>query len=448
MSVPIGSLVLNQQFSPGSSVSATLSPDLYTPSPLDAIQTQASFADLAQRFSQVEWQVTANSVGKDNILSTIALSPEAVLIQSSRIGIFGEVTFFDWLRDVNGVSTGVLDPSITTIRGGVIHTGIIYNADNSNYLDLDATGSTPFLVSSSGVSIKANGQFAFGSASGNQLTFDGTNVALGGNTLLSGTLTSTVVSNAATGAAAYPLAASAMQANLANVLSGAGAVEYGSVSWSGGVASGTSAVAISANGIAGFSSTGAGFYISATTGNAVFTGNVSAGSVTSSTYIDVTGYVKATGNTGAGTGYASISGYPGAVSGTYYGVYGASYDGAGVYGTVEASGGFGVLGSASVSGATGVSGLGLGSGAIGVVAEGTLGALALQVSGSMTISSTTLVSNLNSQFWNGLGIGTATTGTGTVTIAANSPGASGNVIWLPLTDMTGTIVGRLMVAPA
>lgn len=299
MSATQGQLVLN--------ISITDVQDLnpyqngfFQPTAVDAVLAQQVFADFGQRLQNIEWKIQAMGIGKDGVLSQIALSPEAILIESSKVGIVGEVTFADWLRDVNGVSTGVLDPSITTIRGGVIHTGIIYNSDNSNYLDLDATGSTPFLVSASGVTIKANGQFAFGSTAGNQLTFDGTNVALGGNTLLNGVLTSTVTSGASLGA-------TAMQTNLANVLSGAGAVEYGSVSWSGGVASGTSAVAISANGIAGFSTTGAGFYISATTGNAVFTGNITGGA-----NINITGEGIFGGATSSGPGtYAIIanSGY-------------------------------------------------------------------------------------------------------------------------------------------
>ena len=195
MSIPIGTPMLNQQFSPGINNDPYNTPS-YSPTPIDVLQAQQIFAQFAKYLNDTQLKLTANTVGPDNIMSTIALSPEAILISASKIGIAGEVTFADWMRDVNGVSTGVLDPSITTIRGGVIHTGIIYNSDNSNYLNLDATGSTSFLVSSSGVNIKANGQFTLGASAGKQLTWDGTNLSIGNNALLNTTPVGTVVSNA------------------------------------------------------------------------------------------------------------------------------------------------------------------------------------------------------------------------------------------------------------
>lgn len=169
--------------------------------PFEKLDATAVVQDLVKRLASVE-QIAQLSVGKDRIMSTIAMSKEAILIQASQIGIAGSVSFYDYLRDINGASTGVLDPAITQIRGGVIRTGKVVSMDAMSWLNLDATGSQNFIQCRSSVAIGANGSFTFGSASGKQLSWDGTSLSIGGSTvnLQTGTSLNQIESNATYGA--------------------------------------------------------------------------------------------------------------------------------------------------------------------------------------------------------------------------------------------------------
>ncbi len=391
----------------------------FQPTAVDAVIAQQVFADFGKRLQDIEWKVQAMGIGKDGVLSQIALSPEAILIESSKVGIVGEVTFADWLRDVNGVATGVLDPSITTIRGGVIHTGIIYNSDNSNYLDLDATGSTPFLVSASGVTIKANGQFAFGSTAGNQLTFDGTNVALGNNSLLGSTTVSTVVSGASDGTTAL---STKLNKNASDVLGGnitfnsSGAFQIGTATWNGSSATGTG-IMYNQYGIVAVNSGAIEFVLNGSTGSATFAGALNAATGTFAGNVSTSGSVLATGNVSSGGAQGAVVGV-----GTQIGVGGVT-TGAGQAGVAGQSNNTGSPGVLAVSSGTSATNHGL-----DVIGYQTInGQIQSSVStgtAPFTVASTTVITNLNAQLWNGAQLLGSTTGTGSVTFASNRPGGA------------------------
>ncbi len=153
----IDSKVLWAQFAP---VAAQPANQPSAPSANSAAAVAAILSDFARRISNME-NVQKLSVQKDQLISAITLTPEAVLISSEKVGVLGEVIFADWLRDINGISTGVIDPRITTIRGGVIRTGKVQSFDGNSWLDLDATGATAFLKCQSALTITAAGDATF-----------------------------------------------------------------------------------------------------------------------------------------------------------------------------------------------------------------------------------------------------------------------------------------------
>lgn len=254
-------------------------------------------------------------------------------------------------------------------------------------------------------------------------------------------------SNASIGLTNANLALSTkLNRSAADVLSGAinittaGGFKAGTITWdgSGNLVSG-SGVAITAKGLVGASSGVVTFSIDATTGNATFAGALSgatgtfAGNVTSGGNVDVSGYVHATGAFSVG-GYAnSISGVT-SVAGNN-GVYGGATTGSGVIG-ITSGGGTGVTGGAISSG-------------VGVAATAVGGsAIALSVTGPMIIDNSTLVTNLNAQYWGGFKFIATTTGTGTATLTSNKPGSNQTFSWLPITNTSGTVLGYLpWVAP-
>jgi len=428
--IPVGTLVMNQQFAPGSETTTTQTPSMVEP--LTPVDFTSVFADFSTRLANVEIYLSANTVGKDNILSQIAISPEAILIESSKIAVVGQATFADYIRTLNGTSTGVLDPSITQIVGGVIRTGQIFSQDGYSWINLSALGTTPFINIGNGGTptavIEANGNFTFGPSTGSQLTWNGTSLAVGANVLLDGVYTSTVVAGASLGATALQ---TAMQVGVANVLTGSGAVEYGNLVYNtttGAYVSGAGTV-ISSNGIASMTSASSGFAITSA-GNAVFSGTVSASAILSSSYINVTGYVYASGGTTTGSVFAAITG----VATTEVGVYGQSTSGTAVEGYATGSGGVGVLGVSS------------GAGGYAVVAEAFSGGVALQLTGPMETNDHTLVSNLNSNYVNGIYFGPTNIGTATATFTStNKPGSNSANTWSPVVNTSGTTIGYIPV---
>lgn len=181
-------------------------------------------------------------------------------------------------------------------------------------------------------------------------------------------------------------------------------------------------------------------------------GTINAGNITGTANINITGTANFQGATNSGgVNYCGVFNeartVPGGVSGT------------------AGAGGFGIRGSAGINGSIGVSGSGgSSSGAEGVRAtQGSGGGgVALSVVGPMTISNTTLVSNLNADMVDGLHatnfvrtdtsstitgnlnvIGnlicdtfridiTPTTGSATANFAPNKPGGASTVRWFPI----------------
>jgi len=300
MSVAIGALMMNQQFSPGATQNGFQAPSPYTPSPYDISNAQAVIAGFASRLSNLEGAVRLQ-VSADTVISQILLTQDAALISSDKIAIVGEVTFADWHRTISGQIAGGIDPSITQIIGGVIKTGKVQSFDGLSWLNLDATGATPFIQCQSAVSIEANGNFTFGATAGAQLTWDGTNLSLGGNSLLAGTSTSTVVSNASYGSAAYSGLSNKLNKNAADVLGGnitfttSGAFQIGTATWNGSSATGTGVI-FNEYGIVAVNAGAIEFVLNGTTGAATFAGDISGASGNFAGNVNTGGYVYATGN--------------------------------------------------------------------------------------------------------------------------------------------------------
>lgn len=95
-----------------------------------ATDAHTLIAELARRLNVVEGRIEIK-VDKDGIPSAIMLAQDAMLITSDRIGVLGDVSFLDYVRDQNGTATGEIDYSVTRIRGGVIQTETIISGNLS-----------------------------------------------------------------------------------------------------------------------------------------------------------------------------------------------------------------------------------------------------------------------------------------------------------------------------
>lgn len=155
-------------------------------------------------------------------------------------------------------------------------------------------------------------------------------------------------------------------------------------------------------------------------------GTVTAGDITGTSNINITGQGRFGGaTTEGGATYAGVFNSSG---GSTHGVGGWATTGLGIWG--NATSGSGVFGSASTG--------------TGVKAQTTGGGTALQVIGPMTITSSALVSNLrsasclladNSTKWNGYTLGSATTGSATASFPGNNkPGSNSTCTWIPVTN--------------
>jgi hypothetical protein len=290
--VNINDKLIGKQFAPAGAEVSVGGVQPYVPTPFDITTAQAVFADLAKRISDLEGQIKLQ-VPSDGVLSAITISKEAILIESDKIGVLGQVTFADYIRTQSGkpLVGAPIDPSITRIIGGVIQTGKIENLATTSYVNLDAvTTGQIFIQCASAISIYADGQFVFGPSGDatKQLTWNNSSLSVGGNTLLNGTATSTVVTGAANGAAAIAGLADKLSKSAGDILSGsitvqtAGGISTGTITWDGaGNLTGGSGVAITAKGIVGAASGVATFSINGSTGAAIFKGSVDAATVTS-----------------------------------------------------------------------------------------------------------------------------------------------------------------------
>ena len=201
-------------------------------------------------------------------------------------------------------------------------------------------------------------------------------------------------------------------------VSTAGGFRAGTLTWdSSGNRTGGYGVALTSRGIMGHNGSAATFAIDSS-GNATFSGALSAasgtfaGSLSAGGTVDITGYVKVTGASAVAEGTAAIIGRPAntsytgvfGISGSGYGVRGKSISGYGVYG--DSSSGRGVYGQSDyapgVYGAStnsiGVHGISYSS--VGVRAESG-GGVALQCVGVMTKTGTERIPNLNADMLDG-----------------------------------------------
>ncbi len=392
----IGEPLINATLGSGSADGALRPGNPFTPGVGGETQ-DAIIAELTRRLSIVEGKIDFKVPG-DRVLSYIALTKEAVLIEGDRIAVVGEVTFADWQRDISGQATGVIAPSLTQVRGGVIRTERVQNFAGTAWVDLDAVGSVDFLHCGSDVSVKANGQFSFGGTGGKALVWDGANLTYGNNALLGSATVSTVVANATFGATRSVGDITAqILANSATSITMTSSQLFKTTNGIGGVF-------IGAGGITGKNSLGATtFAIDGASGSGLFAGDIQTNGkgifngVVTQTVAGSLITAAVHGNTSLGSnagvvGFTQTSG-GGGIQGHAIG------NGCGVIGSSSTAGILGILGSPSRVGVRAIGD----SSSIGLEANNFGSGLALSVNGRMTIDNSTLVTNLNAGFLRGHG---------------------------------------------
>lgn len=173
-------------------------------------------------------------------------------------------------------------------------------------------------------------------------------------------------------------------------------------------------------------------------------GTVTAGSITGTSNINITGTANFAGSTNSGgVLYCGVFNDGGSVAGGLSGK-GANSGGFGVHGKIDSGSSLSVGVKGQNTGGRGVEGSATtGTGVYATASSGT----ALHVQGPMTISSSALVSNLrsdtclladNSTKWGGRTTSAITTGAATATfVNTNKPGSATSNSWLPFNDTTG-----------
>lgn len=416
--------------------------------PYAPVDNAAILAEMSKRLQNLESAIKL-TVSSDRVLSAIVLTKDAALISADKIAVVGETNFFDWQRDISGQSTGVIDPSVTQIRGGVIRTEKVISFDGQSWLDLDATGTTPFVRCRDTVSIRANGTFTFGNTSGKQLIWDGSNLSVASSVLINGMTASTLTTYA--GDVPNKLAKAGtdvLSGQISFTSSGAFTVGTPTIDGSGNVTGGTG-LAFTQKGIVGISSGVTTFAIS-TTGSAVFKGDITGASGTFSGNLSTSGYVYSTGSI-----YDPVYGLNGSIIGVktgsgINGVLGINKVGVGgqaVFGESSTVTGIGVYGNNSGTFGAGVYGASSG-GATSYGGWFSSADIALKVDGKMTINNSTLVSNLYAQYaksantvysvdfsshYFNLSNSQPLTGSGIATsILTNKPGGNSSNSWLSI----------------
>lgn len=344
------------------------------------VDPESQIATLISMVSSMQ-KLVEGKADKNEIVSQIAYSDEGVLIAGNKIALAGQVTFLDYVRDLNGQSTGVIDPSITIIRGGVIQTeaiiGPTWGAGAGMKIDLDnetitiGGSASPDFYAADG-DLQLTGTLKAGSIIATSVTVDGTQIG-------------TIKTNAAAG---YSIQQK-LEVTGTTVLKGVvtpedtGAFKVGSITWnsSTGALTGGSGIALTEYGIIGAASGSSTFSILASNGSSTWSGDI-----TTSGSVLATGVTSSGGYTGTIIGSTSTSGRDGVVGYSLYrdGVRGDTEDGNGVFGwaTVAGNGVKGV--STNLSGRGGYFS---GSG-IGLEVDGNVTNLntVLNVSGYTTIS--------------------------------------------------------------
>jgi len=322
------------------------------------------------------------------------------------------------LRHKNAAFLGTAAPGSVKPALGISATGIGigYNRASDGAwvtsITLDASGNAAFLGTVSAGSIITS------------------SVTVGGVAL------STISSNASSGKSISDALLVSGTSTLKGVLvpTEAGAIKTGTITWNAttGALTGGTGIAVTEWGIIGASAGTATFTLEAATGAATFKGDITGGS-----NIDITGQGRFGGSVSSdSTTWAVVCNPASASTGGLIGWAGSA--GAGVRGNCVSS-------LSSSRGVEGIAGSGTGvygvaSSGVGVKAQVTGAGTALQVLGKMTISDSTLVTNLNAQKWNGFTTGTVTTGSATATVnLTNKPGANSSNSWWVVSDGTTTL---------
>ena len=165
-----------------------------------------------------------------------------------------------------------------------------------------------------------------------------------------------------------------------------GGLKIGTITWNSttGALIGGTGIAVTEWGIIGANNGTATFTVETSTGDITIKGDLIGGS-----NIDISGIAKFGGNTG------TVGDYYTALFNSTLGTKGGLKAYAGTTGVA-------VYGDAGTTGDRGVAGVARSAGGVGVQAVNTSTGTALGVDGKMTMTNTTLVTNLNSERWNGL----------------------------------------------
>jgi len=174
-----------------------------------------------------------------------------------------------------------------------------------------------------------------------------------------------------------------------------GGLKIGTITWNSttGALIGGTGIAVTEWGIIGANNGTATFTFETSTGDITIKGDLIGGS-----NIDISGIAKFGGNTG------TVGDYYTALFNSTLGTKGGLKAYAGATGVA-------VYGDAGTTGDRGVAGVARSAGGVGVQAVNTSTGTALSVEGKMTMTNTTLVTNLNAERWNGLKVVDAQTGT-------------------------------------
>jgi len=313
----------------------------------------------------------------NKLRSLLAISEEAILLQAKSIALVGEVTIGQIINEQNGTTRGELEPSITRIIGNRVQTGQIisnnYSTTEGSLIDLD------------------NGEIILGGSANPaiHLTADG-DAFFSGSVTASALLAKEVeIDGMPATTTLEDIAINAEQFIDADDI--ADALEESSMEIHAQSStlfvmdnpSNSASVTLGAGGISATNTAGqTTFTVNASTGAAVFKGDITGASGTFSGTLATAGYISATGESGTGNGRASIRGEPNGIGTT--GVYGKIREnGFGVHGYSSGSSTAGHGGFGSSEHGTGV--IGQSKHGVGVRAAGTqTDAVALEISGRVT----------------------------------------------------------------
>lgn len=391
-------------------------------------------------------------------------------------GVLGTITGGDISIGVGApfrvTSAGALTATNATITGNITMSGGSIAGSTTmgsgGSISLSSTGwigagMSSYSASPTGFWLGGNGTMAIGSST-KSITWDGSTFNINGNVKINGDYASVVQSGAAAGLLAQSGLTTKLDNAAANVMSGAFALKTANFD-----TAGVPGVAITTNGIVGKSATKTTFSIDATTGNAVFSGDITGSNGT------FTGTMSANGIVG-GTISGVVANFSGATSdggitatvhantsqNTNYGVS-AGGAVAGIRGVSTA--GYGVLGTSG--GAAGVTGIATSAStdagrffgfsnttkignAFGVDTDGVIRSSVATGTAPFSIASKTLCANLNVEYMSGYKWGNNLTPSGSTNpylMMTGSPsGAAFSAFrWIPLIDTSGATIAYMPI---